>query len=136
MRGARPGETLAALNGRSYALEPEMTVIADNYNGQPLNSPNDIAPHKDGSIWFTDPYYGAQLAEGHPDDGVSFLNPKGLANGNDVVGRYLLHHTLVAASIWVEQPINSHIGNSGAVISSEASVGKVPPNAAASRSVP
>ncbi len=59
-----------------------MTIIADNYNGQPLNSPNDLAPHKDGSIWFTDPYYGAVLAEGHPDDGVSVLNPKGLANGN------------------------------------------------------
>jgi gluconolactonase len=59
-----------------------MTIIADNYNGQPLNSPNDIAPHKDGSIWFTDPYYGAVLAEGHPDDGVGILNPKGLANGN------------------------------------------------------
>ena len=29
-RGARPGETLAALNGRTYELEPEMTVIADN----------------------------------------------------------------------------------------------------------
>jgi len=59
-----------------------MTVLADSYNGQPLNSPNDIAPHKDGSIWFTDPYYGAQLAEGHPDDGVSVMNPTGLANGN------------------------------------------------------
>ena len=27
-----------------------MSVIADSYNGQPLNSPNDIAVHKDGSI--------------------------------------------------------------------------------------
>ena len=58
-----------------------LTVIADSYNGQPLNSPNDIAVHKDGSIWFTDPYYGGQLAEGHPDptpgpmsDGVA--NPR------------------------------------------------------------
>jgi len=59
-----------------------MTVLADNYNGQPLNSPNDMAPHKDGSIWFTDPYYGAQLAEGHPDPGIAVFNPKGLANPN------------------------------------------------------
>jgi phenylalanyl-tRNA synthetase beta chain len=29
LRGARPGEELAALNGRSYALDDEMTVIAD-----------------------------------------------------------------------------------------------------------
>jgi 2-methyl-1,2-propanediol dehydrogenase len=46
-------------------------------------------------------------------------HPRGLANANDVVGRYLLHHTLVAAEIWVDELINSHIGNSGAIISSE-----------------
>lgn len=49
----------------------------------------------------------------------SARHPKGLANSNDVVGRYLMHHTLVAAEIWVDQPIDSHIGNSGAIISSE-----------------
>ena len=65
-----------------FEHDGSLTVLADNYNGQPLNSPNDIAPHKDGSIWFTDPYYGAVLAEGHPDDGPSVMNPKGLANGN------------------------------------------------------
>jgi gluconolactonase len=59
-----------------------MTVIADSYNGQPLNSPNDIAVHRDGSIWFTDPYYGAQLAEGHPDAGNAIFNPGGWANPN------------------------------------------------------
>jgi phenylalanyl-tRNA synthetase beta chain len=30
VRGARPGETLQALNGKTYALDPEMTVIADD----------------------------------------------------------------------------------------------------------
>ncbi|HUB95591.1 MAG TPA: phenylalanine--tRNA ligase subunit beta, partial [Stellaceae bacterium] len=30
VRGARGGEALAALNGRSYALDPDMTVIADD----------------------------------------------------------------------------------------------------------
>jgi phenylalanyl-tRNA synthetase beta chain len=30
VRGARPGETLAALNGKSYTLDAEMTVIADD----------------------------------------------------------------------------------------------------------
>jgi len=45
-----------------------MTVIADSFDGKPLNSPNGVAPHPDGSIWFTDPGYGDQLAEGHPDE--------------------------------------------------------------------
>ncbi len=49
----------------------------------------------------------------------SARHPNGLANANDVVGRYLMHHTLVAAEIWVAEPINSHIGNSGAIVSSE-----------------
>jgi choline dehydrogenase-like flavoprotein len=49
----------------------------------------------------------------------SARHPKGLGNANDVVGRYLMHHTLVAAEIWVDAPIASHIGNSGAIISSE-----------------
>ena len=32
-----------------------LKVIADNFEGKALNSPNDIVPHPDGSIWFTDP---------------------------------------------------------------------------------
>ena len=44
-----------------------VTVIADSYNGKRLNSPNDLAPHPDGSIWFTDPAYGDSLYEGAPD---------------------------------------------------------------------
>lgn len=49
----------------------------------------------------------------------SARHPHGLANANDVVGRYLLHHTLVAAEIFVDKPICSHIGNAGAIVSSE-----------------
>jgi gluconolactonase len=35
-----------------------LTVVADRYNGKPLNSPNDVVVHPDGGIWFTDPPYG------------------------------------------------------------------------------
>ena len=57
-----------------------MTVIADSFDGKPLNSPNDLVPHPDGSIWFTDPPYGDQLAEGHPDEPGGPANPQGLLN--------------------------------------------------------
>jgi len=55
-----------------------MTVIADSFEGKPLNSPNDIVPHPDGSIWFTDPPYGDTLSEGHPDEAGGPTNPQGV----------------------------------------------------------
>ena len=57
-----------------------MTVIADSYGGKPLNSPNGVAPHPDGSIWFTDPGYGDQIAEGRPDEAGGPANPQGILN--------------------------------------------------------
>ena len=43
-----------------------ITVIADNFEGKPLNSPNDIVCKSDGSIWFSDPPFGILgFYEGH-----------------------------------------------------------------------
>lgn len=39
-------------------LDGSITVIADQFNGKPLNSPNDVVVKSDGSIWFSDPHYG------------------------------------------------------------------------------
>jgi gluconolactonase len=63
-----------------YELDGSVTVIADNYNGKKLNSPNDIVAHTDGSIWFTDPPYGGQLYEGEPDAAGGASNPDGRFN--------------------------------------------------------
>jgi len=41
-----------------YEYSGEVTVIADSFEGKPLNSPNDVVVHPDKSIWFTDPPYG------------------------------------------------------------------------------
>ncbi|MCA9057393.1 MAG: SMP-30/gluconolactonase/LRE family protein [Planctomycetaceae bacterium] len=35
-----------------------LTVIADQFQGKPLNSPNDVVCRSDGSVWFTDPPFG------------------------------------------------------------------------------
>jgi gluconolactonase len=35
-----------------------ITVLADNFEGRRLNSPNDVVVKSDGSIWFTDPCFG------------------------------------------------------------------------------
>ncbi len=42
-------------------------IIADNYQGKRLNSPNDVVVRSDGSVWFTDPPYGINSdVEGYP----------------------------------------------------------------------
>jgi gluconolactonase len=47
---------------RVVRFEPDgtTTVIADKWEGKPLNSPNDVVVHPDASVWFTDPTYGIQ----------------------------------------------------------------------------
>lgn len=42
----------------------EITVLANAYDGKPLNSPNDVVVRSDGSVWFTDPAFGLNDYEG------------------------------------------------------------------------
>jgi gluconolactonase len=43
-----------------------LTVLMDQFQGKPLNAPNDVVVKSDGSIWFTDPGYGIMFNyEGH-----------------------------------------------------------------------
>jgi gluconolactonase len=48
-------------NGRRvvrYESDGSVTVIADKFEGNRLNSPNDLLFDKQGRLWFTDPRYG------------------------------------------------------------------------------
>src|SRR5688500_4908730 len=44
-----------------YEYDGKITVLADKWQGKPLNAPNDAVVHPDGSIWFTDPGYGSLM---------------------------------------------------------------------------
>ena len=58
------------LQGRLIAMEHDTrrvrrreydgtwTILCDRFDGKPLNAPNDVAVHRDGSIYFSDPGYG------------------------------------------------------------------------------
>src|SRR6188472_1438319 len=63
-----------------YEHDGSITVIAESFQGKRLNSPNDVAVHRDGSIWFTDPPYGGQLYEGAPDASGGPTNAAGRLN--------------------------------------------------------
>jgi len=39
-------------------LDGTITVLIDRYQGKPMNAPNDVVVHSNGSIWFSDPGYG------------------------------------------------------------------------------
>ena len=47
-------------------------TIANGYEGKRLNSPNDLAYHKDGSLYFTDPPYGLTRKMEDPDKQLDF----------------------------------------------------------------
>ena len=56
-------------NRRVVRLEPDgtQTVLADRLSGKRLNSPNDIAVHHSGDVYFTDPWYGLAGFDKSPD---------------------------------------------------------------------
>ncbi len=58
----RQGRLISCEHGTRRVTRTEydgsITVIADQFDGKPLNSPNDVVVKSDNSIWFTDPHYG------------------------------------------------------------------------------
>ncbi len=88
------------------------TVLASEYQGKRLNSPNDVVVKSDGTIWFTDPTYGidgdyegdwaeSEIGESHvyrfdPASGsldavaTDFVKPNGLAFSPDESKLYIV----------------------------------------------
>ncbi|NNU80412.1 SMP-30/gluconolactonase/LRE family protein [Halovulum dunhuangense] len=58
----RQGRLVSCEHGTRRVTRTEhdgsITVIADSFEGRPLNSPNDVIVAQDGGVWFSDPHYG------------------------------------------------------------------------------
>ena len=58
----RAGRLISCEHGTRRVTRTEwdgtVTVLADAFDGKPLNSPNDVIVAADGGIWFSDPHYG------------------------------------------------------------------------------
>jgi gluconolactonase len=58
----RQGRLVTCEHGRRRVTRTEydgrVTVLADGFEGKPLNAPNDVVVKSDGSVWFTDPPFG------------------------------------------------------------------------------
>jgi gluconolactonase len=99
-----------------------ITVLLDQFDGRPLNAPNDVVVASDGSVWFTDPGYGIMSNyEGreaafelptavyrlNPDDGVAnqvvldLDRPNGLCFAPDESLLYVVDSGSTPKSIFV-----------------------------------
>jgi gluconolactonase len=64
------GRLLVCQHGNRRVIRHEkkgpVTVLADNWNGKKLNSPNDLVLKSDGTVYFTDPPYGLPMNYADP----------------------------------------------------------------------
>ncbi len=77
------GRIVAAVHGNRnvsrFEKDGSVTVLADRYEGKPLNSPNDLVIKKNGDIYFTDPTaFSRSWPDGEPGNPTPELDFKGV----------------------------------------------------------
>lgn len=65
--------------------KPKYITLADNYEGQKLNSPNDGFLDKEGNLYFTDPPYGLPLKQDDPNKELDFQGVYCLLNSGELI---------------------------------------------------
>lgn len=63
---------IARLDALGDHPQPKYVTIADEYNGQRFNSPNDVVVHSTGALYFTDPPYGLEKNMDDPTKELPF----------------------------------------------------------------
>ena len=135
---------LTAGEGNAPKTNAPLTMLAENYQGKRLNSPNDLVYRSDGSLYFTDPPYGLRTkgdddpekqlrfngvfrlknalqhrAGAPPETGDLTLLIKDLTRPNGIAfspdERYLYVDNSEPKKIWMRYPVNAD-GSLGAGI--------------------
>ncbi len=79
------GRLIACQHGNRRVVRHEkkgpVTVLSDGYEGQKLNSPNDLVLKSDGTLYFTDPPYGLPKNYGDPAKETPFQGIYRVKNG-------------------------------------------------------
>ena len=131
----RQGRLVTCEHGgrRVIRTEPDgaITILADNYQGKRLNSPNDVVVARDGAVWFTDPpfgllgYYEGEKAESEvppcvyrldPDGTLEIVaddipGPNGLAFSPDESILYIVASRADPREIWAYDVVNGKLLN-------------------------
>lgn len=63
---------VARMSAPLSAPQASYETVADNYKGQRFNSPNDLAVHSSGAVYFTDPPYGLPGQDESPDKELAY----------------------------------------------------------------
>lgn len=63
---------------------PDYKVLAADYGGKSINSPNDLVVHQSGDVYFTDPPYGLAGFEQSPDIELDFFGVFRLTTKDDL----------------------------------------------------
>ena len=128
----REGRLITCEHGARRVTRTEhngaITVLADSYQGNRLNSPNDVIVASDGAIWFTDPpfgilgYYEGEKAKSELTPAVYRLDvsgrldivednipgPNGLAFSPDESILYVVASRANPREIWAYDVVDSH----------------------------
>ncbi len=64
--------SVAAMDAPLTSPQSNFKILANNYQGKKLNSPNDIVQDKAGTYWFTDPPYGLPKQMEDPEKELDF----------------------------------------------------------------
>jgi gluconolactonase len=64
-----------------YGPDGRRSIVADNYKGKKLNSPNDLVIHSSGATFFTDPPWGLPELDDDPAKEIPFNGVFVIVNG-------------------------------------------------------